>query len=221
MTPCHPIPSLTMHAQAPPGTLSPFEAARRMTIPDTRAADPGYWPGQMQAVAQCRDQASFMRIYDHFAPRVRLYLRGLGAPEAVAEELAQEALLRLWQRADSYDATRSTVSTWLFRVARNLHIDRLRREARWSPVDAADPAGFEAETDDPRFSSAESYAAHADLNARIDRLSAIQARLIRMSYFEAKSHQQISDELDMPLGTVKSFIRRAFLRLQSGVQETP
>ncbi|MFN3311756.1 MAG: sigma factor-like helix-turn-helix DNA-binding protein, partial [Thermomonas sp.] len=55
-------------------------------------------------------------------------------------------------------------------------------------------------------------------NERIDRLSAIQARLIRMSYFEAKSHQQISDELGMPLGTVKSSIRRAFQRLQAGVQ---
>ena len=58
----------------------------------------------------------------------------------------------------------------------------------------------------------------ADLNERIERLSAIQARLIRMSYFEAKSHQQISDELGMPLGTVKSYIRRAFQQLQSSVQ---
>jgi RNA polymerase sigma-70 factor (ECF subfamily) len=159
-----------------------------------------------------------MRIYDHFAPRVRLYLRGLGLPDAVAEELAQEALLRLWQRADSYDAGRSTLSTWLFRIARNLHIDRLRRENHWIAVDVEPELEFEEETENPAFSSAESYAAHADLNERIERLSATQARLIRMSYFEAKSHQQISDELGMPLGTVKSSIRRAFLRLQSSVQ---
>ena len=145
---------------------------------------------------------------------------GLGAPEGVAEELAQEALLRLWQRADSYDPARSTLSTWLFRVARNLHIDRLRRETHWTAVEIQDDDGLEfcQETEDPDFSSAESYAAHADLNERIERLSAIQARLIRMSYFEAKSHQQISDELGMPLGTVKSYIRRAFQQLQSSVK---
>ena len=190
-----------------------------MSIADASPAEPGYWSAQMQAVARRRDQDCFMRIYDHFAPRVRLYLRGLGLQHAVAEELAQEALLRLWQRADSYDANRSTLSTWLFRIARNLHIDRLRRENQWIAVDLEPGLEFEEETENPAFSSAESYAAHADLNERIERLSANQARLIRMSYFEAKSHQQIADELGMPLGTVKSSIRRAFLRLQSGVQE--
>lgn len=207
-----------MRANPNAGDLSPFEAARVMSITDASPGEPGYWSGQMQAVARRRDQDCFMRIYDHFAPRVRLYLRGLGAPEAIAEELAQEALLRLWQRADSYDANRSTLSTWLFRIARNLHIDRLRRENHWIAVDVEPELEFEEEPENPAFSSAESYAAHADLNERIERLSATQARLIRMSYFEAKSHQQISDELGMPLGTVKSSIRRAFQRLQSAVQ---
>ena len=189
-----------------------------MSIADASPAEPGYWSAQMQAVARRRDQDCFMRIYDHFAPRVRLYLRGLGAREAVAEELAQEALLRLWQRADSYDAARSSLATWLFRIARNLHIDRLRRENQWIAVDM-EPLEFEAETDNPAFSSAESFAAHAELNERIERLSATQARLIRMSYFEAKSHQEIASELGMPLGTVKSHVRRAFLRLQGEMGE--
>ena len=189
-----------------------------MSIADASPGEPGYWSAQMQAVARRRDQDCFMRIYDHFAPRVRLYLRGLGLQHAVAEELAQEALLRLWQRADSYDANRSTLSTWLFRIARNLHIDRLRRENHWIAVDLEPALDIETETDNPAFSSAESFAAHADLNERIERLSTTQARLIRMSYFEAKSHQQIADELGMPLGTVKSSIRRAFQRLQSSVQ---
>ena len=173
----------------------------------------------MAAIAQSRDRDGFMRIYDHFMPRVCLYLRGKGVERAAAEDIAQEAMLRLWQRAGSYDPHRSAVSTWLFRIARNLHIDRLRRENQWIAVDLEPALDVETETDNPAFSSAESFAAHADLNERIERLSAIQARLIRMSYFEAKSHQQIADELGMPLGTVKSSIRRAFLRLQSGVQE--
>lgn len=187
-----------------------------MSSIETQVKDAGYWAAQMVAVSCKRDRDSFMRIYDHFAPRVQLYLKGLGSPEAVAEELAQEALLRLWQRAELYDATRSGLSTWLFRIARNLHIDRIRREPQWVLVQDALERLDEPEDAGP--SPAESYAEHADLRNRIERLPATQARLIRMSYFEAKSHQEIADELGMPLGTVKSCLRRAFLRLQLGVR---
>ena len=89
------------------------------------------WSPDMDAVARRRDRDCFMRIYDHFMPRVCLYLRGLGTPDAVAEELAQDALLKLWLRAHLYDAARSSLSTWLFRIARNLYIDRVRREPGW------------------------------------------------------------------------------------------
>lgn len=197
-------------------SLSPFEVARAMSSSEIQARDAGFWSAQMEAVSQRRDRDCFMRIYDHFAPRLRLYLKGIGSPEAVAEELAQEALLRLWQRASSYDPARSSLSTWLFRIARNLHIDRVRREPCWVPID--DEPGWPDRDDANESSSAESHAEHADLQNRIERLPAIQARLIRMSYFEAKSHQEIADELGMPLGTVKSSLRRAFLRLQLGVK---
>lgn len=182
------------------------------------AKDASYWAGQMVGVARKRDRESFMRIYDHFAPRVRLYLKGLGSPEAVAEELTQEALLRLWQRAELFDTQRGGLSTWLFRIARNLHIDRVRSEPQWVPVqDALDSMD---KPEEAASSQAESYAEQADLKDRIEKLPAKQARLIRMSYFEAKSHQEIADELGMPLGTVKSSLRRAFLSLQLGVRGT-
>jgi RNA polymerase sigma-70 factor (ECF subfamily) len=190
-----------------------------MSSSETQARNADYWAAQMEAVSRRRDRDSFLRIYDHYAPRVRLYLRGIGSPEAVAEELAQEALLRLWQRAILYDPARSSLSTWLFRIARNLHIDRVRREPCWVPMD--DEPGWLDRDDADEFSSAESHAAHADLQNRIERLPAVQARLIRMSYFEAKSHQEIADELGMPLGTVKSSLRRAFMRLQLGVRGQP
>lgn len=198
---------------------SPFEIARIMASGQSPAKDDAsYWSCQMHAVSRRRDRDSFMRIYDHFMPRVCLYLRGLGSPEAVAEELAQETLFRLWQRAELYDDARSSLSTWLFRIARNLHIDRVRREPDWVPVQ--DDLDRVSEIEEDLFSSAESHADHAECQSRIERLPAIQARLIRMSYFEAKSHQEIADELGMPLGTVKSSLRRAFLRLQRSVRGT-
>lgn len=196
---------------------SPPRAARPVSTPTPVPRDAHDLTGDMLAVARVRCRASFMRIYDHFMPRLCLYLRGLGCPEAVAEELGQEALLRLWQRADRYDPQQGAVSTWLFRIGRNLHIDRIRREPGW--VQILEDAGPAADEEVARpFSSAEDHAEHAHLQRRIDDLPAVQARLMRMSYFEAKSHQEIADELQMPLGTVKSHLRRAFLRLQGQVR---
>lgn len=86
------------------------------------------WAADVAAIASTRDRECFMRIYDHFMPRLCRYLNGLGAPHGVAEDLAQEVLLKLWNRADLYDPERSSLGTWLYRVARNLHIDRVRRE---------------------------------------------------------------------------------------------
>ena len=201
-----------MAASHKPEDPSPFEAARRMSTVGTPVRESRDWSSEMAGVARRRDRECFMRIYDHFMPRVCLYLRGIGSTEAVAEELAQEAMLRLWQHAVAYDPCRSAVSTWLFRIARNLHIDRVRRE-NWHARDR--DAELEADLQAMDAGSAtEDYAEHVQLQRRIDALAPVQARLMRMSYFEAKTHQEISAELDMPLGTVKSHLRRAFLRLQ-------
>lgn len=202
-------------ASRPLENPSPFEVTRRMSSMDAPAREPRDWSSDMSAVAQRRDREGFMRIYDHFMPRVCQYLRGMGSPDAVAEELAQEAMLRLWQHAAAYDPARSAVSTWLFRIARNLHIDRIRRERPTSHGQAQE-VEFDIELA-PDPISVEGYTESLQLKRHIDALSSVQARLIRMSYFEAKTHQEIAGELAMPLGTVKSHLRRAFLRLQGDI----
>lgn len=204
-----------MHQPKPAPSTPQLEAARRMAASAAPGQEPRDWSGEMAAVAVRRDRECFLRIYDHFMPRLCLYLRGVGVPETVAEELAQESMLRLWQRAAAYDPLRSALATWLFRIARNLQIDRLRREAGHVRVGEA---AIDAEWD-AAPSTTEAYADHVQLQRRIDALSPVQARLIRMSYFEAKSHQEIADELGMPLGTVKSHVRRAFQRLQGEMGE--
>ena len=189
-----------------------------MSTLDTAAPEPKDWTPEMAAVALRRDRDAFMRLYDHFMPRLCQYLRGIGSPEAIAEELAQEAMLRLWQHAAGYDPSRSAASTWLFRIARNLHIDRFRREPGNS-IGNTHAAESEVELWPDGAGNTEDYAESVLLNRRIDALSSVQARLVRMSYFEAKTHQEISAELGLPLGTVKSHLRRAFLRLQGELGE--
>ncbi|WP_049458089.1 sigma-70 family RNA polymerase sigma factor [Stenotrophomonas maltophilia] len=200
-------------------TLLTFDTARIVSSSQQPSSEPTNWAGDMDRVARLRDRDCFMRIYDHFMPRLCVYLRGLGAPDAVAEELAQECLLRLWLRAADYDAAQGALSTWLYRIARNLHIDRVRRERSWLQVQAA--VEDAATLDLVERSSAEQFADQARLRQRINELPAVQARLVRMSYFEAKSHSEIAEALGMPLGTVKSHLRRAFLQLQSKVGGAP
>ena len=184
----------------------PLRAASPVSTPTPLTRDAHDWTADMLSVARARDRAAFMRLYDHFMPRLCLYLRGLGSPEAVAEELAQEALLRLWHRDAMNDPQQGAVSTWLFRIGRNLHIDRIRREPGWVQVlEEAAPASDE-ELARP-FTSAEDYAEHVHLQRRIEDLPAVQARLMRMSYFEAKSHQEIADELNVSLSTVQKELK--------------
>ena len=198
----------------------PFGAKRHVTQPASDATgDAGYWSLQMAAVALQSDRASFMRIYDHFAPRLGRYLRNLGVAEHLADELVQDALLTLWRKATQFDPARASLSTWLFRIGRNLFIDHVRREPHWMPVqDGLDQLDL-AESD-RLDSQPESSADQDTLKQAIDRLPPVQAKLVRMSYLEAKSHGEISRELDMPLGTVKSSLRRAFAKLQESVGST-
>ncbi|HOV05061.1 MAG TPA: sigma-70 family RNA polymerase sigma factor, partial [Kaistiaceae bacterium] len=81
----------------------------------------------VEAVAEKRDRAAFATLFDHYTPRLKSYLMRRGASSDLAEELAQDALLTLWTKADQFRPDRSSVGTWLFRIARNRFIDLMRR----------------------------------------------------------------------------------------------
>lgn len=187
----------------------PASPVLSLVAPD-RDPQPDAWSSLMWRVARHRDEDSFLQLYDHFAPRLLRHLLGLGAAPQRAEDLVQEAMLRAWRSAHLFDARRASVATWLFRIARNLHIDALRRGGG---TDAPHPAQeWEAEDDAAR--TPEAYAEHVGLARAIEALPPLQARLVRMSFLEAWSHGEIAGELGMPLGSVKSSLRRALGRLQ-------
>ncbi|MBB5188664.1 MULTISPECIES: sigma-70 family RNA polymerase sigma factor [Zhongshania] len=161
-----------------------------------------FWADCVERIAQERDKHSFMQLFDYFSPRVNAYLLGQGAEAAMAEDLSQEALLALWNKAHLYSREKAAVSTWLFRVARNLWIDRLRKQR-----------GVAYESDE---NLAETVDDEARLNADGERLKAVldtlpqsQAQVVYKSYYEGKSHSEIAGETGMPLGSVKSSLRLA------------
>lgn len=194
--------------------IAPFRAKRHVdSVPSNKASDASYWAAQMACVSSQRDRASFMRIYDHFAPRLQRYLRTLGVSESIADELVQETLLKLWRKAHQFDSSRASLSTWLFRVGRNAYIDHVRREPNWRPVQEG-IAQMDRDESTKRNPDPESFVDQDALRQAIDELSPLEAKLVRMSYLETRSHREIALDLDMPLGTVKSSLRRAFAKLQ-------
>ena len=186
---------------------------RRMSETGGRAAEDGL-EADLVAVAERRDREAFARLFAFYAPRIKAYLRRLGAEDAVAEDLAQEAMLSMWRRAHQFDRRRAALSTWVFTIARNKRIDALRRDRR-PDYDPDDPALVEEADTAPRGDeAAEAEQMRRIVLRAVERLPKEQAELLRIFYYEEKPHSVIADELGLPLGTVKSRLRLALGKLR-------
>lgn len=163
-------------------------------------------------VATTQDRHAFMLLFAYFAPRIKAFMLRSGASDALAEELAQETMFTVWRRAGTFVAQRASPSTWIFTIARNLRIDGLRREklavnaqAQLEILEEAVERPDEALTEQERA---------AKLRLALRSLSPEQLDLVRLSFFEDRPHQEIARTLNLPLGTVKSRIRRSLVVLR-------
>lgn len=160
------------------------------------------------------DREAFAAVFGRWAPRVKSYLLRLGAPGAVAEDLAQDAMLSVWRRAASYDSAKAKASTWIFVIARNAWIDRLRRErtelAYRDVSSVSEESGDEAPDD-----AAVRTQTEEQVSAAMAILSDEQRQVVRLSFFEDLAHSEIAEKLSLPLGTVKSRLRLALIKLKA------
>ncbi len=167
------------------------------------------------AVAKQQDREAFGRLFDHFAPRVRAFsLKAMPGANLMADEVAQDVMLKVWQKAHTYNPDAAALSTWIFTLARNARVDYLRKHGRHQSD--IDPDfifdQLEDEHADP-FNSAQAKNSEQLIREGLKELSTDQTQVIAKIYLEGKSHQETSDELGLPLGTVKSRVRLALQRL--------
>lgn len=165
----------------------------------------------LAAVAERRDHFAFAQLFDRFAQRIEAYLRRLGAEKALAEDLTQDVMLAVWQRAGQFDATRAAASTWIFTIARNRFIDSVRRRPSELEADVY-AIGVPADDDTER----NFYLTQLEGNLRraVALLPSEQNQLIVQGYFLDRTQAALADEFDLPLGTVKSRQRLALGRLR-------
>jgi RNA polymerase sigma-70 factor, ECF subfamily len=163
-------------------------------------------------VASNKDRVAFGSLFKLVGPRIKGYLMKLGSNDIVAEDLLQEVMLTVWRKSETFDRGKAAVSTWLFTIARNKRIDMLRKEIRpqLDPLDPMLTPNQEEPADEVYSSNQQSL----KITDAIDKLPEEQSKLIKMTYYEDKSHSVIAKELNMPLGTVKSRIRLASTRLK-------
>jgi RNA polymerase sigma-70 factor (ECF subfamily) len=160
------------------------------------------------------DREAFALVFARYAPRVKSYLLRLGALGAIAEDITQDAMVSVWRRAASYDAAKAKASTWIFVIARNAWIDRLRREKVELAYRDASPVSEESDDEAPDDAAVRTQT-EEQVSAALGILSEDQREVVRLSFFEDLAHSEIAETLALPLGTVKSRLRLALIKLKA------
>lgn len=165
---------------------------------------------RMLAVRDHRDRAAFSGLFDYFAPRLKGFVIRKGASAAEADEIVQDVMLTLWRRADLYDPHRAPVSAWVYQIARNRHVDVIRKERRPVPEELADETEQERDASQIMAITQETGL----LQQAISRLNPEQRAMVEGAYLGEMTHRQISLQTGLPLGTIKSRIRLGLDRLR-------
>jgi RNA polymerase sigma-70 factor (ECF subfamily) len=171
--------------------------------------NPADW---IAAIAARADRAAFAALFEFYAPRIKTMLMRIGASADTGEDIAQETLLTVWRKAAYFDPNRASAAAWIYTIARNIRIDRMRRDKRaklhalYEMVEIEEP-----ERPDGALSAAE----RGDrVRAALSQIPEEQVRVLQLSFFEGRAHGDIAQELKLPLGTVKSRLRLALGRLR-------
>jgi RNA polymerase sigma-70 factor (ECF subfamily) len=180
--------------------------------------DPGHLDALLRDVA-AGDRSAFESLYRSSAPRLMAICLRLLRDRGEAEEVLQEAFVRVWHKASQFDAGKASAITWLATIARNKAIDRLR--ARGSDLQLAPIEIIESLPDEGAGPAqvSEHAADGARLQTCMDTLEPRRRSLIRAAFFDGSSYEELARRASLPLGSVKSWIRRGLLQLRTCLEQ--
>jgi len=172
-----------------------------------------------------RDETAIAELYDRHSRLAFSVIRRILRRPADAEDVLQETFVRVWARADTYDARLGSPATWLTRIARNRAIDRLRAQRARADVDAS--LAVDSDTDRTRELDLretqgvpmEDAAAAVTIRDAVSHLPEAQRVLIEAAFFEGYTHQELAMRFGVPLGTVKTRIRSGLTALRGRLEQ--
>ncbi len=167
------------------------------------------------------DEAAVSELYDRFGSLVFRMAVQTMPTRAEAEDAVQEVFVRLWKTADRFDPSRAALVTWVMLIARRHLVDRLRRKrARIKSTTLNESAGqADADASAPIGARMEDRERYDALLKRIDSLPELQRTVVTRTYLGGQTLRQVGEELGVPLGTVKSALSRALVRLRERMGE--
>ncbi|CAN1554620.1 RpoE DNA-directed RNA polymerase specialized sigma subunit, sigma24 homolog [Rhabdaerophilaceae bacterium] len=170
-------------------------------------------------IAACAagDRAALRAIYDQEAPRMLGLARRLVKRHEIAEEVVHDTFLRVWTAAASFSGPAGSGRSWIYTIMRNRALNILRGEARIDLVDDYEPFGLEAPEPSPEAAFSALTEASA-LRRCLGLLEETRLRIVLLAYVDGLSHGEIAARLNLPLGTIKSWIRRSLLSLKACLQ---
>ena len=163
-------------------------------------------------VAQNRDRQAFAQLFDHFAPRLKSFMMRKNTSAELAEDLVQEAMIAVWTKAAMYEPSKGSVTTWVFTIARNLRIDRIRRDVHMPTTELGD---YDEPSEAPEGEELLGRKQEDGLVARaLQSIPEEQRQILVLSFVEEIPQSEIATRLSIPLGTVKSRMRLAYGHLR-------
>lgn len=195
--------------------LETESAALAVLRPSTRndTDDAGYCELLMRITGG--DESALADLYDATAGHAYALALRITRNAQDAEDVLEETYFQIWRRADQYDAQRGRVLAWVLTICRSRALDLLRRHDHAELH--ADPGSLSDQSDeqaaDPQQLVA-MFQRDSAVHAALEQLTSVQQQLIALAFLRDMSHQQIAEHLTMPLGTVKTHIRKALTALQ-------
>ena len=194
----------------------PNKSAPRAAVASTEKRS-DQWSLLLVQVGEERDRQAFAQLFSHFAPLLKSFAqasRHQGWFPGLSEELVQEVMIKVWQKAGGYKPEKASATTWIYTVARNCRIDMLRRKSNTQHLPLENEDFWHEPDEETPVSLLRQKRSEDRVQASLQQLPKEQDEILRKVYLEGKSHAEASEELGLPLGTVKSRVRLALQKMQ-------
>lgn len=171
-----------------------------------------YSESEMVEKLQKSDQQAFAVLYDNYSRALLGVIKKVISDDDIAEDVLQDAFVKIWNNRGSYDAAKGRLYTWMLNITRNASIDYLR--SKQNKFDERIQRGEITVHEVNRSNNVEINIDRIGIKSIVDTLKEDQRKLIDMAYFDGYTQEEISERLNIPLGTVKTRIRAALIVLR-------